>query len=245
MEYLLCPPLWMGPPLSLHFLYRIQTLSHTLPTTPHLWHRSSEARRGWPSRRWDHRRGRNPQPTLSASQFRDPGQAARGALPVALSPLRGRTSAELRNRGLRALPLASALARGRRRGALFHLWCLPGIPSPPQDCSLLLLQASHGLCFPPTEEELGTVTSGPRRRCLPFQILQWGAQAFIPAAEMGLQCEPELPRLCASCQCIDKLVPSGVGHLGRAWSLPPLRSPRSPRRTGVTIPCDSHDVPTV
>ncbi|XP_067561081.1 uncharacterized protein [Pseudorca crassidens] len=72
-------------------------------------------------------------------------------------------------------------------------------------------------------EDLGTMTSGPRRRCLPFQILQWGAQAFIPAAE--------LPRLCASCQCIDRRVPSGVGHLGRARSLPPLRSPRSLRCT--------------
>lgn len=159
-----------------------------------------------------------------------------GALPVALSPLRGRTGAELRNRGLRALPLASALAQGRHRGALFHLGYLPGIPSPPQDCRLLLLQASHGLCFPPTED-LGTVTSGPRRRCLPFQILQWGAQAFIPAAE--------LPRLCASCQCIDRRVPSGVGHLGRAWSLPPLHSPQSLRCTGITIPCDSRDVQTV
>lgn len=56
-----------------------------------------------------------------------------GALPVALSPLRGRTGAELRNQGLRALPLASALVQGRHRGALFHLgYTCQGFPVPPR-----------------------------------------------------------------------------------------------------------------
>ncbi|KAM9090222.1 uncharacterized protein AAG666_011145 isoform 1-T2 [Megaptera novaeangliae] len=54
----------------------------------------------------------------------------------------------------------------------------------------------------PPGEDLGTVTSGPRRRCLPFQILQWGTKAFIPPAEspgglgalaLALGCAVSLP----------------------------------------------------
>ena len=145
----------------------IQTLSHTLPATPPVasflggGQRMAQPEAGPQERQ---------EPPAHFLRIPVPGSrpGSTGVLPVALSPLRGRTAAELRNRGLRALPLASALAQGRHRGALFHLGYLPGIPSPPQDCSLLLLQASHGLCFPPTGEDLGTVTSGPRRRCLPF-----------------------------------------------------------------------------
>ena len=108
----------------------IQTLSHTLPATPPVasflggGQRMAQPEAGPQERQ---------EPPAHFLRIPVPGSrpGSTGALPVALSPLRGRTAAELRNRGLRALPLASALAQGRHRGALFHLGYLPGIPSPP------------------------------------------------------------------------------------------------------------------
>lgn len=91
--------------------------------------------------------------------FPDPNSRIQ-ALPMALSPHRGREGAEFRSSGFWVETFTSPLAQGRHRSAPFHLRHLPKIPRASQNHHLLL-QASYHLCFPIAGRDIGTMTSGP------------------------------------------------------------------------------------